>query len=479
MKVFVCFMLCCCTSSVFAADATSWIFPVEGDYSLGYEYLEDTGNEYGCSSDVYHPGTDINTGTGDLDRGESIRAVANGEIVSDYQSNWGTVIIKHTFKDKVFYSLYGHLDSVENNIIDGASVTVGQLIGQMGDRSGGKSGETCYRDNGSPYDCMAVHLHFEIREDDHPYAEDGNRWCSGLVDKNRSDLEDEYANPIDFVKSEGYSDGTCVELSENFGGGVFCWFSPEGQNNASCQNGIGHKHYVRNASGVVSSEWGFGDNALIDYCNNIDANSTVDIVRYLNDPTYTPGGSDSGGGSSEPTPDPTPDPSDCELSLDADPFVNGTELHIQNGDTEMPANGTVEWKAQLEMRNQDAENCKTESAQDHETVEIDFYISINGGSWERKCHESTKFSNLQENQTHTETCQITLPASGTVRFKTIADANEELIGTPNGGTVSRIEEFEIVTNYQNSDYANSPCGKAGFTIEECAALWFKITRSRR
>ncbi|WBX70140.1 peptidoglycan DD-metalloendopeptidase family protein [Tenacibaculum retecalamus] len=88
------------------------------------------------------------------DANTAVLAVLNGEIHSfknntnhgDYGS---TIILKHTFGDRVFYSLYGHLseDSL-NNLSVGDKVSQGEKIAVLGDNSV----------NGD----YAPHLHFQL-----------------------------------------------------------------------------------------------------------------------------------------------------------------------------------------------------------------------------------------------------------------------------------------------------------------------------
>ncbi|MCT4698941.1 peptidoglycan DD-metalloendopeptidase family protein [Tenacibaculum haliotis] len=88
------------------------------------------------------------------DANTAVLAVLNGEIHSfKNNTNHGdygpTIILKHTFGDRVFYSLYGHLseDSL-NNLSVGDKVSQGKKIAVLGDNSV----------NGD----YAPHLHFQL-----------------------------------------------------------------------------------------------------------------------------------------------------------------------------------------------------------------------------------------------------------------------------------------------------------------------------
>ena len=88
------------------------------------------------------------------DANTAVLAVLNGEIHSfKNNTNHGdygpTIILKHTFGDRVFYSLYGHLseDSL-NNLSIGDKVSQGEKIAVLGDNSV----------NGD----YAPHLHFQL-----------------------------------------------------------------------------------------------------------------------------------------------------------------------------------------------------------------------------------------------------------------------------------------------------------------------------
>ena len=86
-----------------------------------------------------------------------VLAVLDGKIHSfNDNTNFGdygpTIILEHTFEDKKFYSLYGHLSRASlETLIPGTSIKKGEKIGQLGTAE----------ENGD----YAPHLHFQIIEE--------------------------------------------------------------------------------------------------------------------------------------------------------------------------------------------------------------------------------------------------------------------------------------------------------------------------
>ncbi len=99
-------------------------------------------------SKSFHPGVDINYGTGNQDFGLPVYSVGPGTVIASSPrfcndgSCSGYVAIQHLCKNEIFYALYGHINP---EVRTGAKVNGGQRIGTIGSYTGGTS-----------------HLHFEI-----------------------------------------------------------------------------------------------------------------------------------------------------------------------------------------------------------------------------------------------------------------------------------------------------------------------------
>lgn len=113
----------------------------------GYGWVE-YGWYDGCGG-VYHPGLDMNFGSGWDDFGLPVFAVADGVVVAsnDRYDGWGNVVlVEHELSSGLrFWAQYGHLD--RRDVRAGDRVSRGQALGSIGDAHG----------QWSP------HLHFEIR----------------------------------------------------------------------------------------------------------------------------------------------------------------------------------------------------------------------------------------------------------------------------------------------------------------------------
>ena len=83
-----------------------------------------------------------------------VHAIFDGEIVcsihqSDYKGYGGFVILKHTFDEITFYTLYGHLSKESvSNLKLGSNINKGEKIGDLGN----------YDENGE----WVPHLHFQV-----------------------------------------------------------------------------------------------------------------------------------------------------------------------------------------------------------------------------------------------------------------------------------------------------------------------------
>jgi len=145
----------------------------------GYAFLD-----WSSYSNSYHPGEDWNIpGAGNGDQGETVYAVANGEVVfSGWNTAMGNVIlIRHAISESAFiWSQYAHLD--QRYVAKGDRIYRRQPIGTVGR---------------GPNNAFAAHLHFELRKADLP----ANAWprTNGIA-WSRFKVADFWLNPSLFIK---------------------------------------------------------------------------------------------------------------------------------------------------------------------------------------------------------------------------------------------------------------------------------------
>ncbi len=133
-------------------------WPVDNPYKGVHPINSD---DFGVkSSDRGHPhgGVDINIGSSDFDLGAPVYATHDGIVVrvvdlnkpSTSDTNGGGSRIKIQSEDGAVSTFYMHLNTVEENIVEGAKVTENQVIGTVG---GSGKGELSH---------YSPHLHYEI-----------------------------------------------------------------------------------------------------------------------------------------------------------------------------------------------------------------------------------------------------------------------------------------------------------------------------
>lgn len=145
----------------------------------GWRFTDWAGG-YSCGY-VYHPGRDINAAPGDNDLGTPVSAVANGRVVYAKSGSWGGVVIQHKYRGITYFSQYGHVQGIR--VTCGQTVTQGQQIAEIG-----KVGTS------------SAHLHFEIREGDHPDATRGDFFPCYL---SLTDVLNWYEDPVPFTQTHG------------------------------------------------------------------------------------------------------------------------------------------------------------------------------------------------------------------------------------------------------------------------------------
>ncbi|MBI4914473.1 MAG: carboxypeptidase regulatory-like domain-containing protein [Acidobacteria bacterium] len=169
-------------------EATSgFTYPLPYTFSNngGYSFLDSASYSGGP---VKHPGEDWNVpgapgGAGDGDLGLDVLAAAKGVVVYRSDATWGGVVIQHNYKGQTWYSQYGHVQKIVVNPND--PVERGQKIAEIGRI--GVVGST-------------AHLHFEIRESDHPNPTYGDYWTYGTSGLNSvTNVENWYEAPNLFI----------------------------------------------------------------------------------------------------------------------------------------------------------------------------------------------------------------------------------------------------------------------------------------
>ncbi len=184
-------IILCFNSSAQVPEATSGFGnPLTGAFSNngGYTFLE---GAYYSGNLVYHPGEDWNQPTLNggcstgcsIDRCLDVNATANGKVVFSNTSVWGGIVIQHNYQNQTWYSQYGHI--INSNVTVGQNVTKGQKIAEIGN-----TGTDC------------AHLHFEIRESDHPNPTNGSYFTYGNSGiGNYNNVVNWYEDPDIFIAS--------------------------------------------------------------------------------------------------------------------------------------------------------------------------------------------------------------------------------------------------------------------------------------
>jgi len=173
-------------------------------WPLPYNFRNNGGYKFGQFSklggNVYHPAQDWNVpdypgGSGNGDKGLNVVAVANGKVVDVRHNSWGGLVIQHNYKGETWYSQYGHVQNI--TVSKNTIVTKGQKVAEIG-----KVTEF----NNVKY----AHLHFEIREADHPNPDYAPYW-SGL--KQLSNIKDWYEDPEIFIPTHSSYSQSNIKLS--------------------------------------------------------------------------------------------------------------------------------------------------------------------------------------------------------------------------------------------------------------------------
>lgn len=184
---------------------TGFQAPLSGSYSNngGHTFL--TYAQY-SGGWIYHPAEDWNQpsynggcgGTGcNYDECRPVLASANGTVVYVNPNSWGGIVIQHLYQGQTWYTQYGHVRNISVSM--NQNVTKGQQIAQIG-----RVGADC------------AHLHFEVREADHPNPTFGPYWqygSNGLG--NQANVNNWYEDPDVFIAAHPAYTNTPTALIPN------------------------------------------------------------------------------------------------------------------------------------------------------------------------------------------------------------------------------------------------------------------------
>lgn len=184
--------------------------------NFGYLFLEADGNA------GYHPGVDLNAPN---DCTLDFRSVARG-CVRDTMSgptDRGTILVEHYYVPENFVSNYMHGDRVYYSV--GMAVSKGALLGNV---------------DGVP--SFSCHLHFEIREADHPYRLDSTKY----LNTSKSVVADDYDEPLSFISAHrSYASARWVDEGAFTRYGTWSVVSGTGHSDDSMWAGADPSNYAR------------------------------------------------------------------------------------------------------------------------------------------------------------------------------------------------------------------------------------------
>lgn len=281
----------------------------------------------------------------------------------------------------------------------------------------------------------------------------------------------EFSDPghVAYTESVGENGSFTVSEMDAYGSLGFV----DGVNNATYYRGSGNTYHRNTDRGTnVQGSWtlrGFiyrrlqGTNS---YCDNINSSwgicwtpSSTDVscqggsnwtlysftqgsmIRVSTKSYCLPGGGVGGGIPSDPPDAQSQTTEPVNVELDFDVLKPDTMQELYAGQNRLQRGQVVRLNAQLKAVYGSARNWMSPGKT---TIETDFYVRVNDGSWAKIARTYTQATNLDQGETHTEHVLYTIPQSAmTVSFYVKTDAEKELTETNEGDNVSRIETFSV------------------------------------
>lgn len=165
-----------------------------GDLFMGYPASAD-GVSYHSGVDLNNPSDHVGGDLGDCSNAvDDFTTTAAGCVQDASTADWGSLAITHNyapydgdFSSDYMTSQYGHADEVYVSV--GASVGSGEEVGSIGDV--GSEG--------------ACHLHFEMREPDHPDPYNAGYWSTSVL-SSQDNVGLYYQDPESFIDAHPAAD---------------------------------------------------------------------------------------------------------------------------------------------------------------------------------------------------------------------------------------------------------------------------------
>lgn len=165
------------------------------------------------------------------------------------------------------------------------------------------------------------------------------------------------------------------------------------------------------------------------------------MIRVSTNSYCLPGGGVGGGIPSDPPDTQSQTPESVNVELDFDILKPDTMQELYAGQNQLQLGQTVRLNAQLKAVYGNARDWMSSGKT---TIETDFYVRVNDGSWSKIARTYTQATNLDQGETHTEHVLYTIPQGATtISFYVKTDAEKELTETNESDNVSRIETFQI------------------------------------
>ena len=164
--------------------------------SSGNGFAQKDTVSYPSCGTIYHPGLDLNWGSGNADCGSDIGSIADGVVVwIGGNSDWQGLMVQHKYKGEMIIAAYGHVVEIDPNLDVGDTVKKGQYLARVG-----------------AVKAVTCHLHLEIRRvSSHPSPMEGLFFCKNGREK---DVRAWYHDPEPFIDSRpAYAVKPSISLS--------------------------------------------------------------------------------------------------------------------------------------------------------------------------------------------------------------------------------------------------------------------------